>query len=61
MITLRYFRHPDFPGGDIHKECGFTWHTHGWIDSSDVGGDGITVCPSMTEGPFGGGASYGER
>lgn len=50
-IVMGFFRHPDFPGTDVHKGCGYTWHDHGWIDSCDVGGQGITVCPATT-GPF---------
>ncbi|MGK5677593.1 hypothetical protein [Actinoplanes sp. URMC 104] len=40
--VVRYFRHPQFDGGQVHDGCGRTWHDHGWIDS---GGDGLTVCP----------------
>jgi hypothetical protein len=50
-VVMGYFRHPEVHGTSTHETCGFTWHDHGWIDSHDVGGDGITVCPSTT-GPF---------
>lgn len=48
---MGFFRHPDFHGTHTHEKCGYTWHDHGWIDGTYVGGDGVTVCPS-TSGPF---------
>jgi hypothetical protein len=41
---IRYFRNPDPKfAGDVHcKQCGDTYHYHGWIDR---GGSGQTVCP----------------
>ena len=44
--VMGFFRHPDYPGTEVHQSCGYTWHDHGWIDSRD-----ITVCPSQ-QGPF---------
>jgi hypothetical protein len=44
--VMGFFRHPGYPGTEVHQSCGYTWHDHGWIDSRD-----ITVCPSSW-GPF---------
>lgn len=48
-FPLGYFRHPDIPFDAVCDLCGHVAQEHGWIDS---GGGGITVCPSMAEGPF---------
>jgi hypothetical protein len=39
---VRFFRHPDYPGDQVHDRCGRTWHDHGWIDTLE---GGHTVCP----------------
>lgn len=39
--VVRFFRHPEFTGGDRHIVCGRKWHEHGWIDE----GPGYGVCP----------------
>lgn len=40
---VRYFRHPNTPGHQLHTSCGSTWHDHGWIDTLE---GGHNVCPS---------------
>lgn len=40
--VVRYFRHPDYDGHDIHDPCGYDWNRHGWIDTLE---GGHTVCP----------------
>jgi hypothetical protein len=40
--VVRYFRHPDYPGDQVHDRCDRTWHDHGWIDTLE---GGHTVCP----------------
>jgi hypothetical protein len=39
---VRYFRHPDVRGTEIHDGCGRAWHDHGWIDTLE---GGHNVCP----------------
>ena len=39
---VRYFRRPDVPGERTCKECGRTFHFHGWIDTKE---GGYIVCP----------------
>lgn len=41
--VVRFFRHPDYPGQDLHDRCGHTWHDHGWIETLE---GGHTVCPA---------------
>lgn len=43
-VVVRYFRRPEpeFAGSLIHDRCGYTWHSHGWIDTLE---GGHTVCP----------------
>jgi hypothetical protein len=46
--VVRYFRHPFLPGEQVHKECGQTWHVHGWIDrpsDQEITLDRTAVCP----------------
>ena len=45
--VVRYYRHPNVPGTDFHREadgkgCGRMFHDHGWIDTLE---GGHTVCP----------------
>ena len=45
--VVRYFRHPNVPGTDFHREannkgCGRMFHDHGWIDTLE---GGHNVCP----------------
>lgn len=40
-LVVRYFRHPDHPGDELH-DCGRAWNDHGWIDTLE---GGHTVCP----------------
>lgn len=42
---VRHFRNPNpkFAGNKFCPKCDDTYHYHGWLD---IGGDGITVCPS---------------
>lgn len=40
--VVRYFRHPDYDGDDVHDLCKHTWNAHGWIDTLE---GGHTVCP----------------
>lgn len=47
---LAYFNHPDIPGSAVCNRCGHIAQEHGWINTRDL--YGITVCPSMAEGPF---------
>jgi len=39
--VVRWFRHPNVPGDEMHK-CGHTMHYHGWIDDFE---GGHNVCP----------------
>ena len=48
-VKMGYFRHLNIPSTDTCADCGHIFHEHGWID---LGGDGITVCPRIDEGPF---------
>jgi hypothetical protein len=38
--VVRRFRHPEFPGAELHRDCGSAWDNHGWIDAPD-----LPVCP----------------
>lgn len=40
---VRYFRHPDVPGGTKCKHCGIEMSEHGWIDTLEAGHN---VCPN---------------
>lgn len=40
--VVRRYRHPDVPGGEVCKQCGYIMHEHGWIDTPE---GGHTVCP----------------
>ena len=40
--VVRYFRHPDVPNDSMCKQCGRTFHDHGWIDTLE---GGHIVCP----------------
>jgi len=40
--VVRYFRHPDVPGGKSCEHCGRVMHDHGWIDTLE---GGHIVCP----------------
>lgn len=40
--VVRYFRHPDVPGGTSCTYCGGRTHDHGWIDTLE---GGHRVCP----------------
>jgi hypothetical protein len=40
--VVRYFRHPDYPGEQVHDRCSRTWDDHGWIDTIE---GGHTACP----------------
>ena len=40
--VVRYYRHPDVDGHDVHDTCGYEWHRHGWIDTLE---GGHNVCP----------------
>ncbi|MEU0078590.1 hypothetical protein ABZY58_11890 [Micromonospora tulbaghiae] len=40
--VVRFYRHPDRPGDQVHDRCSRTWHDHGWIDTLE---GGHTVCP----------------
>jgi hypothetical protein len=42
--VVRYFRRPEpeYDDDKIHEPCGYTWHSHGWIDTLE---GGHTVCP----------------
>lgn len=39
---VRFFRHPNIDGREIHAACGYYWHDHGWIDTLE---GGHNVCP----------------
>lgn len=39
---VRYYRHPNVSGKSMCKECSFTMHDHGWIDTLE---GGHIVCP----------------
>lgn len=39
---VRYFRHPQVPGGTACEHCGVIYHDHGWIDTME---GGHVVCP----------------
>lgn len=41
--VVRYYRHPDYPGGTICDQCGQPLHVHGWIDTLE---QGHRVCPA---------------
>jgi hypothetical protein len=40
--VVRYFRHPDRPGGEPCRHCGKIMDVHGWIDTLE---GGHAVCP----------------
>lgn len=40
--VVRYYRHPNVPGGSKCKHCSRTMHDHGWIDTLE---GGHIVCP----------------
>jgi hypothetical protein len=40
--VVRFFRHPQVPGGDPCERCDYLMHDHGWIDTLE---GGHTVCP----------------
>lgn len=40
--VVRYFRHPDIPGGQRCSKCDLPMDDHGWIDTLE---DGHNVCP----------------
>lgn len=47
---VRYFRHPDKDGKEVHERCGKRWHDHGWIEakylsSQNPWDEGEPVCP----------------
>ena len=48
--VVRYFRHPNIPGTDFHREadgkgCNRMFHDHGFIDTLESQGQPHTVCP----------------
>lgn len=49
-ILMGELRHSEVPQRFRRPDCHATMHEHGWLD---VGGEGITICPSAT-GPFAG-------
>jgi hypothetical protein len=40
--VVRYYRHPDVPGGSLCEQCGKPHNVHGWIDTLE---QGHRVCP----------------
>lgn len=40
--VVRYFRHPEIPGGRLCGHCNVQMHNHGWIDTLE---GGHIVCP----------------
>lgn len=51
-VKLRPFRHPYISGRDIDPVCGQPFSKHGWIDSYDNNGFGLTVCPLNWNGDW---------
>jgi|SRR5712672_3922278 len=40
--VVRYYRHPNRPGGDTCQYCSEKMHIHGWLDTLE---GGHVVCP----------------
>ena len=50
-VTVRHYRRPDVGGDEICFLCHRRMDLHGWIDTIQVGGEGINVCPGEAFNP----------